>query len=137
MYPYGFFLSLQKNNLVYLELMDCQVSDNGDYGVVLEAILDSCYSLQKLSFGTTDRLNLPLNLSIFYRICLQNGKSLKTLYMPSCKELDKIAITPDDQMIYCLSCDFKEHKPQDGSKNDAKPTEPKVFNIEDFRPKKS
>ena len=46
------------------------------------------FNLEKLSFGTTDRLNLPLNLSIFYRICLQNGKSLKTLYMPSCKELD-------------------------------------------------
>ena len=69
--------------------MDCQVSNNGDYGVVLEAILDSCYSLQKLSFGTTSRgHNLPLNLSIFYRICLQNGKSLKTLYMPNCKGLD-------------------------------------------------
>ena len=48
MYPYGFFLSLQKNNLVYLELMDCQVSDKGNYGVVMEAILDSCHSLQKL-----------------------------------------------------------------------------------------
>ena len=56
---------------------------------------------------------------------------------PSCKELYKIAITPDDQTIYCLNCDFKEHKPQDSSKNDAKSTEPKVFNIEDFRPKKS
>ena len=56
---------------------------------------------------------------------------------PSCKALDKIAITPDDQTIYCLNCDFKEHKPQDGFKNDSKPTEPKVFNIEDFRPKKS
>ena len=39
---------------------------------------------------------------------------------PSCKELDKIAITPDDQTIYCLNCDFKEHKPQDGSINDSK-----------------
>ena len=69
--------------------MDCQVSDNGYYGVVLEAILDSCYSLQKLSFGTkSDGHNLPLNLSIFYRICLQNGKSLKTLYMPNCISLD-------------------------------------------------
>ena len=56
---------------------------------------------------------------------------------PSCKALDKIAITPDDQTIYCLNCDFKEHKPQDGSINDSKLTEPKVFNIEDFGPKKS
>ena len=69
--------------------MDCQVSDNGDYGVVLDAILDSCHSLQKLSFGTTsEKLNLSLNLSIFYRICLQNGKSLKTLYLPNCKGLN-------------------------------------------------
>jgi uncharacterized metal-binding protein (TIGR02443 family) len=56
---------------------------------------------------------------------------------PSCKELDKIAITPDDQTIYCLNCDFKEHKPEDIRDNDVKLQEPKVFNIEDFRPKKS
>ena len=56
---------------------------------------------------------------------------------PSCKELDKIAITPDDQTIYCLNCDFKEHKPGDIRDNDVKLLEPKVFNIEDFRPKKS
>ena len=56
---------------------------------------------------------------------------------PSCKELDKIAITPDDQTIYCLNCDFKEHKPLDSPNNDLKLKEPKVFNIEDFRPKKS
>jgi len=56
---------------------------------------------------------------------------------PSCKELDKIAITPDDQTIYCLNCDFKEHKSADSPNNDHKLTEPKVFNIEDFRPKKS
>ena len=36
---------------------------------------------KKLSFGTTsDR--------IFYRICLQNGESLKTLYMPNCEGLN-------------------------------------------------
>ena len=71
--------------------MDCQISDNGDYGVVLEAILDSCHSLKKLSFGTTSEklgVSLPLNLSIFYRICLQNGKSLKTLYLPNCRGLN-------------------------------------------------
>ena len=56
---------------------------------------------------------------------------------PSCKELDKIAITPDDQTIYCLNCDFKEHKPQEGPIKNTKPNEPKIFNIEDFRPKKS
>lgn len=34
---------------------------------------------------------------------------------PSCKAQDKIAITPDDKTIYCLSCDFKEHKPQENA----------------------
>ena len=86
---FGFISLLQRNKLIYLELIDCQVSGNGDYGSILEAILDSCYSLQKLSFGTTSYgHNMPLNLSIFYRVCLQNGKSLKTLYMPNCKGLD-------------------------------------------------
>ena len=56
---------------------------------------------------------------------------------PSCNELDKIAITPDDQTIYCLNCDFKEHKPANSQDNELEITEPKVFNIDDFRPKKS
>ncbi len=56
---------------------------------------------------------------------------------PSCKELDKIAITPDDQTIYCLNCDFKEDKPANSQENELEITEPKVFNIDDFRPKKS
>ena len=80
---------LKRNKLVYLELMDCQVTENGDYGVVLESILDSCHSLQKLSLGRmSDNDVLPLNLSIFYRICLQNGKSLKVLNLPNCKGMD-------------------------------------------------
>lgn len=56
---------------------------------------------------------------------------------PSCKELDKIAITPDDKTIYCLNCDFKEHKPANSQDNEPEIKEPKVFNIDDFRPKKS
>ena len=56
---------------------------------------------------------------------------------PSCKESDKIAITPDDQTIYCLNCDFKEHKPANSKDNEPEIAEPKVFNIDDFRPKKS
>jgi uncharacterized metal-binding protein (TIGR02443 family) len=31
---------------------------------------------------------------------------------PNCKEMDKIAITADDKIIYCLSCNFKEHRPE-------------------------
>jgi uncharacterized metal-binding protein (TIGR02443 family) len=56
---------------------------------------------------------------------------------PGCKQIDKIAITSDDQTIYCLSCDFKEHKPVESATNQSKTDEPQVFNIEDFRPKKS
>lgn len=56
---------------------------------------------------------------------------------PSCKKIDKIAIAPDDQTIYCLSCDFKEHKPGESPTNPSKTGEPQVVNIEDFRPKKS
>ena len=40
--------ALKRNKLVYLELMDCQVTGNGDYGVCLESILDSCHSLQNI-----------------------------------------------------------------------------------------
>jgi uncharacterized metal-binding protein (TIGR02443 family) len=35
---------------------------------------------------------------------------------PSCKEQDKIALSADDQEIYCISCGFKETRPQDPSK---------------------
>ena len=55
---------------------------------------------------------------------------------PSCKAQDKIAITPDDKTIYCLNCDFKEKKPKDIENKSSNPNEPKVFNIDDFRPKK-
>ena len=56
---------------------------------------------------------------------------------PSCKVQDKIAITPDDKTIYCLNCDFKEKKPDDVENKTLNPNEPKVFNIDDFRPKKT
>ena len=56
---------------------------------------------------------------------------------PECKELDKIAITADDQTIYCLSCDFKEHKPDEGVIDNNKFNASEVFKIKDFIPKKS
>ena len=56
---------------------------------------------------------------------------------PKCKELDKIAITADDKTIYCLSCDFKEHKPEEAVINNNKSDSPKAFKIKDFRAKKS
>ena len=94
--------ALKKNKLVYLELIDCQVTENGDYRVFLEVILDSCHSLQKLSMGRmSDNENLQLNLGIFYRICLQNCKSLKVLHLPNCKGIDAKSL----KMIvdYCKS----------------------------------
>ena len=56
---------------------------------------------------------------------------------PSCKEQDKIAISPDDNTIYCLNCDFKEHRPKGPSKTNAKTSNPKIFNLDDFRNKNS
>ncbi len=31
---------------------------------------------------------------------------------PSCKMPDKIALTPDDNKIYCLNCSFEESRPE-------------------------
>ena len=56
---------------------------------------------------------------------------------PSCKEQDKIAISPDDNTIYCLNCDFKEHRPKDPNETNANTSNPKVFNLDDFRNKNS
>ena len=56
---------------------------------------------------------------------------------PSCKEQDKIAISPDDNTIYCLNCDFKEHRPKALNETDANTSNPKVFNLDDFRNKNS
>lgn len=30
---------------------------------------------------------------------------------PSCGFVDRVALSPDDQKIYCTNCDFKELKP--------------------------
>jgi len=56
---------------------------------------------------------------------------------PSCKALDKIAISPDDNTIYCLNCDFQEHRPKALKETDANTSNPKVFNLDDFRNKNS
>ena len=56
---------------------------------------------------------------------------------PSCKEQDKIAISPDDNTIYCLNCDFKEHRPKGPSETNAKTSNPKICNLDDFRNKNS
>tara|TARA_B100000579_G_scaffold77940_1_gene60447 strand:+ start:215 stop:427 length:213 start_codon:yes stop_codon:yes gene_type:complete len=56
---------------------------------------------------------------------------------PLCKAQDKIAISPDDKTIYCLNCDFVEKKPEDTKDRSSNSNDPKVFNIDDFRPKKT
>jgi|TARA_A100001011_G_scaffold82344_1_gene85768 uncharacterized metal-binding protein (TIGR02443 family) len=55
---------------------------------------------------------------------------------PSCKAQDKIAITPDDKTIYCISCDYKEHRPEEDSLRNLKSDKPKIFKIDDYRSKK-
>ncbi|MBT3852013.1 MAG: YheV family putative metal-binding protein [SAR86 cluster bacterium] len=35
---------------------------------------------------------------------------------PECKERDKIALSVDDQEIYCISCGYKETKPENPEK---------------------
>jgi len=52
---------------------------------------------------------------------------------PSCKEIDKIAISADDQMIYCLSCDFEERRPSASNDGNKKISAPKIVNLDDFR----
>ena len=56
---------------------------------------------------------------------------------PSCKALDKIAISADDQSIYCLSCSFKEDRPQLTLPKNLGNGAPKTFNLDGFRTKKS
>tara|TARA_B100000965_G_scaffold355148_1_gene332318 strand:+ start:1259 stop:1471 length:213 start_codon:yes stop_codon:yes gene_type:complete len=56
---------------------------------------------------------------------------------PLCKAQDKIAISPDDKTIYCLNCNFVEKKPEDTKDRLSNSNDPKVFNIDDFRPKKT
>lgn len=53
---------------------------------------------------------------------------------PECKSLDTIAISADDNEIYCVKCEFKEKRPTDKSqKSDEKIN---VINLEEFRKNK-
>ena len=53
---------------------------------------------------------------------------------PSCKAQDTIAINPDDDLIYCVKCDFKENRPVLKTKNNKSIN---VINIEDYKASKS
>lgn len=53
---------------------------------------------------------------------------------PSCKAQDTIAINTEDDLIYCVKCDFKENRPVLKEKNNQSIN---VINIDDFKASKS
>ena len=53
---------------------------------------------------------------------------------PSCKAQDTIAINTEDDLIYCVKCDFKENRPGLKEKNNQSIN---VINIDDFKASKS
>ncbi|MCH1525816.1 MAG: YheV family putative metal-binding protein [SAR86 cluster bacterium] len=53
---------------------------------------------------------------------------------PSCKAQDTIAINTEDDLIYCVKCDFKEKRPVLKEKNNQSIN---VINIDDFKASKS
>ena len=67
-----------KSQLRYLDLSDCDSS-----GTILEDLLYSCKSLQKLSM-----YNLNITSSMINKFCCQNGKTLKILDLDRCSGLD-------------------------------------------------
>lgn len=53
---------------------------------------------------------------------------------PSCKAQDTIAINTEDDLIYCVKCNFKENRPVLKEKNNQSIN---VINIDDFKASKS
>ena len=52
---------------------------------------------------------------------------------PNCKSIDTIALSPGDDQIYCIKCDYEEKRPTEKTTNKAE--EIKVVNIQDFKKK--
>ena len=52
---------------------------------------------------------------------------------PSCKTRDTIALSAENDQIYCIKCDYEEKRPLNGREDKAE--EIKVVNIEDFKKK--
>ena len=52
---------------------------------------------------------------------------------PNCKSIDTIALSPGDDQIYCIKCDYEEKRPIEKTINKAE--EIKVVNIQDFKKK--
>ena len=75
----------QPSNLIYLDLRLYHI--DGVYKPnyqVIEELLSSCWSLQKLSLA-----NLTLNFDMIKNLCLQNGSTLKILDLALCKGMFK------------------------------------------------
>ena len=53
---------------------------------------------------------------------------------PECKQMDTIAISKDDDMIYCVKCSFKESRPKESN---SKIDTIKAINIEDHKSSKN
>ena len=75
-------LRIKSNELKYLDLSACDGNE-----LVLEEILESCSSLEKLSM-----YNLKPSTKMISTICNQNGKTLKMLDLEGCYGLDLEAI---------------------------------------------
>ena len=98
--PSGFLQLIVNNGCKYLTLCDAKLEGTLNFpkpsqltnldlkyckanNEVLEQLLMSCHSLEKISLA-----HLPTNSKMLRNICLQNGHSLQVLVLAECKGLD-------------------------------------------------
>ena len=73
----------QPSKLKYLNLTNCKSDLN-----ILEDLLASCHSLEKLAMAKLKPLNLKISAKLINTICYQNGSTLESLDLSSCKGLN-------------------------------------------------
>ena len=74
----------QPSKLKYLNLSNCKSDLN-----ILEDLLASCHSLEKLAVANLpNKANLRISAKMINIICYQNGSTLKSLDLSSCKGLN-------------------------------------------------
>ena len=73
----------QPSKLKYLNLTNCKSDLN-----VLEDLLASCHSLEKLAMAKLKPLNFKISAKLINTICYQNGSTLESLDLSSCKGLN-------------------------------------------------
>ena len=54
---------------------------------------------------------------------------------PKCKDVDTIAISPNNDEIYCVKCNFKEKRPTEETQNNSNKIN--VVNLEEFKRNKN